>query len=108
MLILVEIGAFMLVASLLNLLNHFISYLSSWLLTSYLLIVSLWGLTLVFVSLGTTVEYSCLNTLIFISYIASHTSLNLCMMSSLPKGGENMDKVGRTLLLNGWLREGTR
>jgi hypothetical protein len=41
MLILVEIGAFMLVASLLNLLNHFISYLSSWLLTSYLLIVSL-------------------------------------------------------------------
>jgi hypothetical protein len=61
-----------------------------------------------FVSPGTTVEYSCLNTLIFISCIASHTSLNLCMMSSLPKGGENMHKVGRTLLLNGWLREGTR
>jgi hypothetical protein len=41
MLILVKIGAFMLVVSLLNLLNHFISYLSSWLLTCYLLMVSL-------------------------------------------------------------------
>jgi hypothetical protein len=41
MLILVEIGAFMLVVSLLNLLNHFISYLSSWLLPCYLLMVSL-------------------------------------------------------------------
>jgi hypothetical protein len=41
MLILVEIGVVILVVSLLNLLNHFISYLSSWLLACYLLMVSL-------------------------------------------------------------------
>jgi hypothetical protein len=41
MLILVEIGVVMLVVSLLNLLNHFISYLSSWSLACYLLMVSL-------------------------------------------------------------------
>jgi hypothetical protein len=41
MFILVEIEVFMLVVSLLNLLIHFISYLSSWLLACYLLMVSL-------------------------------------------------------------------
>jgi hypothetical protein len=38
MLVLVDIGTFMLVVSLLN---HFITYLSSWLLACYILIVSL-------------------------------------------------------------------
>jgi hypothetical protein len=41
MLILVEIGAFILVVNLLNFLNYFISYRSSWLLAYYLLMVSL-------------------------------------------------------------------
>jgi hypothetical protein len=41
MLILVEIEVFMLVVNLLNLLIHFISYLSSWLLACYILMVSL-------------------------------------------------------------------
>jgi hypothetical protein len=41
MLVLVEIRVFMLVVDLLNLLIHFISYLSSWLLVCYLLMVSL-------------------------------------------------------------------
>jgi hypothetical protein len=41
MLVLVEIGTFMLMVRLLNLLNYFISYLSSWLLICYLLMVSL-------------------------------------------------------------------
>jgi hypothetical protein len=41
MLVLVEIGVFMLVVSLRNLLNHFVSYLSSWLLACYLLMISL-------------------------------------------------------------------
>jgi hypothetical protein len=36
-----EIGVFMLVVNLLNLLIHFISYLSSWLLACYLFMVSL-------------------------------------------------------------------
>jgi hypothetical protein len=40
MLVLFKIGVFMLVLDLLNLLIHFISYLSSWLLTCYLLMVS--------------------------------------------------------------------
>jgi hypothetical protein len=50
---------------LLNLLIHFISYLSSWLLACYLLVVSLGGLTLVFTSLGIMIEYSCLNTFLY-------------------------------------------
>jgi hypothetical protein len=41
MLVLVEIEVFMFVVSLLNLLNHFVSYLSSWLLACYLLMVPL-------------------------------------------------------------------
>jgi hypothetical protein len=41
MLILIEIGVFMLVVDLLNMLIHFISYLSSWLLACYLVMVSL-------------------------------------------------------------------
>jgi hypothetical protein len=81
---------------LLNLLIHFISYLSSWLLACYLVMVFLWGSTLVFASLGIMVVYNCLNTwlyflwstLILISCIASHSSLGLCLMSSLPKGGD--------------------
>jgi Na+/H+ antiporter NhaD/arsenite permease-like protein len=40
MLLLVEIGVFMLVGNLPNLLIHFISYLSSWQLACYLLMVS--------------------------------------------------------------------
>jgi hypothetical protein len=40
MLVLFKIGVFMLVLDLLNLLIHFISYLSSWLLACYLLMVS--------------------------------------------------------------------
>jgi hypothetical protein len=55
--------------------------------------VSLWGFTLVFASLSIMVVYNCLNTylyilwntLILISCIASHSSLSLCLMSSLPK-----------------------
>jgi hypothetical protein len=65
MLILVEIGVFMLVVDLLNLFIHFISYLSSWLLACYLLMVSLEGLTLVCASLGIMVEYSYLNTCLY-------------------------------------------
>jgi hypothetical protein len=79
---------------LLNMLIHFISYLSSWLHACYLLMVSLLGLTLIFASLDIMVKYSCLNTcsytlwstLILISSIASHASLELCLMSSLLKG----------------------
>jgi hypothetical protein len=41
MLVLVKIGVFMLVMDLLNFLIHFISYLSSWLLNCYLLMVFL-------------------------------------------------------------------
>jgi hypothetical protein len=41
MLVLVKIGVFMLVVDLLNLRIHFISYLSSWLLACYLVMVSL-------------------------------------------------------------------
>jgi hypothetical protein len=41
MLILVEIGVFLLVVDLLNFLIEFMSYLSSWLLACYLLVVSL-------------------------------------------------------------------
>jgi hypothetical protein len=55
----------MLVVSLLNLLNHFISYISSWLLACYLLMVSLCGLTLIFASPSTMVEYSFLNTFLY-------------------------------------------
>jgi hypothetical protein len=40
MLVLVEIGVLMLMVNLLNLLIHFMSYLSSWLL----LVISLWSL----------------------------------------------------------------
>jgi hypothetical protein len=47
MLVLVEIGVFMLVVGLLNLLIHFISYPSSWLIACYLVMASLWGFTLV-------------------------------------------------------------
>jgi hypothetical protein len=41
MLVLLDIKVFMLVVSLLNLLNHFISYLVSYLLACYLLMVPL-------------------------------------------------------------------
>jgi hypothetical protein len=47
MLVLVEIGVFMLVLDLLNFLIHFISYLFSWLLACYLFVVYLWEFTLV-------------------------------------------------------------
>jgi hypothetical protein len=41
MLVLVEIGVFVLVVDLLNMVIHFISYLSSWLIACYLFEVSL-------------------------------------------------------------------
>jgi hypothetical protein len=41
MLVLAEIGVFILVVDLLNFLIHLISYLSSWLLACYLLMISL-------------------------------------------------------------------
>jgi hypothetical protein len=41
MLVLVAIGVLMLMVDLLNLLIHFMSYLSSWLLACYLFMVSL-------------------------------------------------------------------
>jgi hypothetical protein len=44
MLVLVEIGVLMLMV---DMLIHFISYLSSWLLAYYLFVISLWGFTLV-------------------------------------------------------------
>jgi hypothetical protein len=99
---------------LLNLHIHFISYLSSWPLACYLVMVSLWWFTLVFVSLGIMVLYNCLNTcmyilwstLILMSCIASHSSLGLCLMSSLSKGERLCVKLAE-LLLTEWLREET-
>jgi hypothetical protein len=99
---------------LLNLLIHFISYISSWLFACYLVMVSLWGFILVFASLGIMVAYNCLNTclyilwstLILISCIAPHSSLSLCLMSSLSKG-ERLYKKLVELLLTRWLREET-
>jgi hypothetical protein len=76
--------------------------ISSYLLhVCYLLLFSLWGLTLIFANLETMVEYSCLNaclytlwrTLILISCIVSHASLGLCLMSSLPKGERMCTKL---------------
>jgi hypothetical protein len=101
MLVLVEIGVFMLVMDLLNLLIHFLSYLNSWLLDCCLCMISRWGFTLVFASFGKMVEYSCLNTclytlwstLILISCIASPASLGLCLMSSLPMGERMSTKL---------------
>jgi hypothetical protein len=65
MLVLIEIGVFMLVVGLLNFLIHFNSYLSSWLL----LVVSVWSpdedSLLFFASLGIMVEYSFLNTYLY-------------------------------------------
>jgi hypothetical protein len=70
---------------------NFIS--SSLLQVCYLLMVYLWGLTLIFASLGILLSivasniywYNLWSTLIFISCIAS-TSLGLWLMKSLPKG----------------------
>jgi hypothetical protein len=61
MLILVEIGVLMLM---MDLLIHFMSYLSSWLLACYLL----WSFVRIhsyFASLGIMVEYSCLNACLY-------------------------------------------
>jgi hypothetical protein len=55
----------MLVVDLLNLRIHFISYLSSWLLACYLVMVSLREFTLVYANLGIMVEYSCLHTFLY-------------------------------------------
>jgi hypothetical protein len=98
MLVLVEIGVLMLMV---DLLIHYISYLSSWLFACYLLLVSLWGFTLVSTSLGIMIEYSCLNTylyilwstLILISCIISPASLKLCLMISMPKGERMCTKL---------------
>jgi hypothetical protein len=83
MFVLLEIEIHMFVVTLLKLLH-----------VCYLLMVSLWGLTLVFTNLGIMVEYIWLNTclynlgstLILISYIASHAFLDLWLMSSLSNG----------------------
>jgi hypothetical protein len=99
---------------LLNLLIHFISYLSSRLLACYLVMVSLWGFTLVFACLGimvvcnfiNTCQYILWSTLILISCIASHSSVSLCLMSSLPKGERLCTKLVELLQI-GWLREET-
>jgi hypothetical protein len=62
--VLIEIGALMLMVDLFNMLIHFISYLSSLLLASYL-----YGLVVrshtCFTGLGIMVEYSCLNTILY-------------------------------------------
>jgi hypothetical protein len=55
----------MLMVELLNMLIHFMLYLSSWLLTYYLSVVSLRGFTPISASLGIMVEYSCLNTYLY-------------------------------------------
>jgi hypothetical protein len=90
---------------LLNLLIHLISILAH----GYLLVISLWsflwGLTLIFTSLSMMVVYNCLNTclytlwstLILISCIVSHSSLGLCLMSSLPMEESYVHKVDWTL-----------
>jgi hypothetical protein len=99
MLILVEIGVLMLMMDLLNLLIHFMSYLSSWLLACY----HLWSFVRIhscFASLGIMVEYSCLNaclytlwsTLILISCFS-----RFVFEEFIAKGGEIVHKVGRTL-----------
>jgi hypothetical protein len=88
-------GDFAQIATSLNLISSSLPHVC------YLLMVSLWGLTLAFANLGTMVEYSCLNTclytlwstIILISYIASHASLDLCLMSSLPKGERMCTKL---------------
>jgi hypothetical protein len=67
-----------------------------------------------FARLSIMVEYNCLNTclytllstLILISCIASHSSLSLCLMSSLPKGERLCTKLVELLLI-GRLREET-
>jgi hypothetical protein len=97
-----------------NLLIHLISYPSSWLLSCYLLVASLWGFTPVSASLGIMIVHSCLNTclynlwstLILISCKVSHASLGLCLMSSLPKGERMYTKLVE-LFVTGWLREET-
>jgi hypothetical protein len=92
MFVLLEIEVLMLVVTLLELSHHFIAYLSSWLLTCYFLMVFLWGLTLVFISLDTMVEYSCLytlwGTLILISCIASDASLGCVWWVHYQRGRE--------------------
>jgi hypothetical protein len=55
----------MLMVELLNMLIHFMLYLSSWLLTYYLFVVSLRGFTPISASLDIMVEYSCLNTYLY-------------------------------------------
>jgi hypothetical protein len=65
MLVLFEIGFLMLMVNLLNLLTHFMSYLSSWLLVCYLFVVSFVRFHSCFACLDIMVEYSCLNTCLY-------------------------------------------
>jgi hypothetical protein len=106
--VLVEVGDFMLVVNLLNFL--FTSFHN--LAHGYLLVISLWSLcvdSVLFASLGIILEYSYLNTclytlwstLIFISCIASNSSLQLCLMSSLPNRERLCTKLVELLLI-GW------
>jgi hypothetical protein len=81
----------------------------------YLLVILYWSLyedSLLFYKSWYNGVYNCLNTflynlwntLILISYIASCSSLGLCLMSSLPKGERLCVKLVELLLI-GWLRE---
>jgi hypothetical protein len=91
----------------------FISYLISWLLACYLFVVSCDDSLLSCKSWHND-EYNCLNTclytlwstLILNSCIASHSSLRLCLMRSLPKGEKLCTKLVELMLI-GWLREET-
>jgi hypothetical protein len=66
MLVLVEIGVLMLMVDLLNLLIHFVLYLSSWLLACYHFMVSIVMFHSYFASLSIMIEYNCLNTCLYI------------------------------------------
>jgi hypothetical protein len=78
---------------------NFIS--SSLLRVGYLSMVYLWELSLIFANLGILLSIVTLNIcwynlwsiLILISCIASHASLGLCLMSSLPKGERMCTKL---------------
>jgi hypothetical protein len=98
---------------LLNLLIHFFHILAH----GYLLVILYWSLcedSLLFFKYWHNDVYNCLNTclyalwstLILISCIVLRSSLELCLMSSLPKGDRLCAKLVELLLI-GWLREET-
>jgi hypothetical protein len=108
MLVLIEICVLIFVV---HLLIHFILIL----VHGYLLVILWWSLYVDLLSFCKSWHddgYNCLNTylytlwstLILISCISSHSSLSLCLMSSLPKR-ERMCTKWVELLLIEWLRE---